>query len=321
MRRAVATQVAQNPAEVIKVVDFAPPEARAGWTLVHVRAAALNQHDLWSIRGIGVMPEQFPLGIASDVAGVTDDGREVIVHSLVADPDRGGGTELLDPRRAMLAEATTGGAADVVLVPDRNLVDKPAELDFTSAACLPTAWLTAYHMLFTAARARPGQVVLVQGAAGGVAQAATTLAVHAGLRAFVTGRDARRRKAAEALGADAVLEAGQRLPERADVVIDTVGAATWDHSLKSVKPGGTVVVAGATTGGSVGLDLFRLFLQHVRILGTSMGTVDELRDLVTLVATARISPAVDSVHDLGDAAAAVGRLASGDAVGKVLIRP
>lgn len=321
MRRAVATKIAANPHEVIEVVDLPQPQPRPGWTLVHVQAAALNQHDLWSIRGVGVKAELFPLGIASDVAGVTPEGRAVVVHSLVADPASGGGSELLDPARAMLAERTTGGAADAILVPDRNLVDKPAELSFEAAACLPTAWLTAYHMLFATAAAEPGQSILVQGAGGGIAQAAITLGVHAGLRVYVTGRDPQRRKAAAALGAAAVLESGQRLPERVDYVIETVGAATWEHSLRSVKPGGAVVVAGATTGGNVSVDLFRVFLPHVRILGTSMGTVEELRTLVALCAAGGIRPAIDSVHDLSAAAAAVARLASGQAVGKVLIRP
>lgn len=321
MRRAVATEISRKPADVVEVVELPDLETRSGWARVNVRAAALNQHDLWSVRGVGTKAEQFPLGLASDVSGVTDDGREVVVHSLVADPGAGGGTELLDPARAMLAERTTGGAADVVLVPERNLVDKPAGLSFEAAACLPTAWLTAYHMLFVTAQARPGQRVLVQGCAGGVAQAAIALGVQAGLKVYATGRSEERRKAADALGPFAVLESGARLPERVDHVLDTVGAATWEHSLKSVRPGGNVVVAGATTGGNVEMDLFRVFLSHVRILGTSMGTVEELRDLVSLVATTSLEPVIDSVHDLDDAAAAVARLASGEAVGKVVIRP
>jgi len=321
MRRAVATKISKSPADVIEVVELAEPEPREGWTLVRVKAASLNQHDLWSIRGVGTTAEQFPLGLASDVAGVTADGREVVVHSLVADPAAGGGSELLDPARAMLAERTTGGAADAVLVPTRNLVDKPGSLSFETAACLPTAWLTAYRILFEVADARPGQSVLVQGAAGGVAQAAITLGVKAGLKVYVTGREPERRKAAEALGAYAVLESGARLAERVDVVVETVGAATWEHSTKSVKPGGAIVVAGATTGGKVSIDLFRLFLPHVRILGTSMGRVETLRDLVSFVAGSGIQPAIDSVHDLTAAAAAVARLASGKAIGKVLIRP
>lgn len=321
MKRAVATEISQQPADVVALVDLPEQAPRAGWVSVDVQACALNHHDLWSIQGVGVKPDQFPLGLGSDVAGRTADGREVIVHSLVTDPAHCNGDELLAPGRAMLAERTTGGAADTVLVPERNLIDKPAGLSFKSAACLPTAWLTAYRMLFVVGEARPGQSVLVQGAAGGVAQAATTLALHAGLRVYVTGRSADGRKAAEALGAHHVSESGARLPERVDLVIDTVGAATWEHSMRSVKPGGAVVVAGATTGSKVTVDLVRVFLPHVRILGSSLGTIDELRRLASFVDTAGIEPRIDSVYDLAHAAAAVARLAGGEAVGKVLIRP
>lgn len=322
MRRAQAREIATGqPSDVIEVVETTEQEPRDGWTAVHVRAVALNQHDLWSIKGVGVSVEHFPLGVGSDIAGVTADGREVVVHSLVADPSNGGGTELLDPRRRMLAEATTGGAADVVLVPDRNLVDKPAELSFEEAACLPTAWLTAYQMLFAKAEAKPGDTVLIQGAGGGVSTAAIILASRAGLRVWVTGRDEQRLAAAQDLGAHAVFASGDRLPARVDIVIETVGAATWEHSVKSVRPGGTIVVAGATTGAKVSLDLMKVFLNHVRILGSSMGTVDQLSSLVAFCVAANIHPAIDSVHSLDDAQVAVARLESGEAVGKVLIRP
>ncbi|MRK02822.1 zinc-binding dehydrogenase [Aeromicrobium sp. S22] len=322
MRRAQAREIATDlPSGVIEVVEAPAPEPRDGWTVVKVKAVALNQHDLWSIKGVGVTADQFPLGVGSDVAGVTADGREVVVHSLVADPSRGGGTELLDPRRRMLAEASSGGAADEILVPERNLIDKPAELTFEEAACLPTAWLTAYQMLFVKAEAKPGDTVLVQGAGGGVSTAAITLASRAGLRVWVTGRDEQRLAAATELGASAVFAAGERLPARADIVLETVGAATWDHSTKSVRPGGTIVVAGATTGAKVSLDLMKIFLNHVRIVGSSMGTVEQLSSLVAFCVAADIHPAIDSVHALDDAQAAVARLESGQAVGKVVIRP
>lgn len=322
MRRAQAREITTDlPSTVIEVVEATVPEARDGWTAVQVKAVALNQHDLWSIKGVGVSADRFPLGVGSDIAGVTAEGREVVVHSLVADPAAGGGNELLDPGRRMLAEATTGGAADVVLVPDRNLVDKPAGLSFEEAACLPTAWLTAYQMLFVKAEAKPGDTVLVQGAGGGVSTAAITLASSAGLRVWVVGREQQRLAAAHELGADAVFATGDRLPARVDIVIETVGAATWDHSVKSVRPGGTIVVAGATTGAKVSLDLMKVFLTHVRILGSSLGTVEQLTSLVEFCVAANIHPAIDSIHSLDEAQAAVARLESGEAVGKVIIRP
>jgi NADPH:quinone reductase-like Zn-dependent oxidoreductase len=322
MRAAVASTISPtDPAGAVKVVDLPDPEPGPGQVLVTVRAASLNHHDLWSLRGVGLDESKLPFVLGSDVAGVTADGREVVVHSLVADPERGGGDELLDPRRGMLADALQGGLAGVVAVPARNLVDKPASLTFEEAACLPTAWLTAYRMLFDRAEVRPGQTVLIQGAGGGVATAAVTLAVSAGLRVWVTGRSPEKREKVRALGADAVHESGARLPERVDAVIDTVGAATWDHSLRSVRPGGVVVVAGATAGAQVSTDLFRVFLQQITIKGSAMGRVGELRDLLGLCDARGLRPHIDSVHGLEDAPAAVARLASGSAFGKVVVVP
>lgn len=319
MRRAVATAISADPASVVEVVQTAVPEPAPGFARVAVRAAALNQHDLWSIKGVGTTAEHFPLGLCSDVAGVTDDGREVIVHPLVSPSPSGPGGELLDPRRTMLAEATTGGAAEWVLVPERNLIDKPAALDFVTAAALPTAWLTAYRMLFTSGQARPGDTVLIQGSGGGVATALISLAAVSGLRVWVTGRDEARRERARELGAHEIFESGARLPERVDVVLDTVGEATFEHSLRSVRPGGRLVVAGATTGSRVAVDLTRVFINHISIVGTSLGQIDDLRSVVALVAGSGIRPLIDSTFALDDAAAAVARLASGEAIGKVVI--
>ncbi|MGP6177236.1 zinc-binding dehydrogenase [Microbacterium sp. A196] len=321
VKRAVATEISADPASVISVIDSPLPESAPGFVRVNVRAASLNQHDLWSIKGVGTTPEQFPLGIGSDIAGVTDDGREVIVHSLVSPSPSGPGGELIDPRRRMLAEASTGGAAEWVLVPERNLIAKPVELDFVSAAILPTAWLTAYRMLFSAGGVRPGDTVLVQGAGGGVATALISLAAASGVRVWVAGRDQERLARARELGAHDTFESGARLPERVDLVLETVGEATFEHSLRSVRPGGRVVVAGATTGNRVNVDLNRIFLNHVSIVGTSLGEIEDLRALVRFVARAGIQPLIDSTFALDDAAAAVARLAGGEAVGKVVITP
>jgi NADPH:quinone reductase-like Zn-dependent oxidoreductase len=322
VQRAVATQVANGPvADVIEVITEDDPAPRPGWTAVEVKAAALNRHDLWAIRDGGVSPDRFPLGLGSDVAGVTAEGREVLVHALVAPNASGAAGELLDPGRVMLAEATTGACATRVAVPDRNLVDKPAELSFTAAACLPTAWLTAYSMLYRKAQIKPGQTVLVQGAAGGVSTAAIALARAGGARVWVAGRSRARLAAAVHIGADDIFDAGARLPERVDVVIETVGSATWAHSVRAVRPGGVVVVAGATTGATVELDLGRIFLQHVSILGSTMGTLDDLRLVARFCALHGVTPPVDAVYPLAAARDAVARLESGDAIGKVLVEP
>jgi NADPH:quinone reductase-like Zn-dependent oxidoreductase len=158
---------ADDPLSGLEVGDRPEPVAPEGWAAVSVRAAALNQHDLWSLRGVGLTEDRLPMILGCDAAGVDEDGDEVVVHALIGDPDWRG-DETLDPRLSLLSERHQGTLAEKVVVPRRNLVPKPAELSFEEAACFPTAWLTAYRMLFTTAAAKPGATVLVQGAGGGV---------------------------------------------------------------------------------------------------------------------------------------------------------
>jgi NADPH:quinone reductase-like Zn-dependent oxidoreductase len=256
--------------------------------------------------------------LGCDGAGIDEDGNDVVVHAVVGDPDFRG-DETLDPRRSLLSERYDGTLADRVQVPRRNLVPKPAELTFEEAACLPTAWLTAYRMLFTQAGARPGSTVLVQGAGGGVATALVALGRAAGVRMWVTSRDEAKRARSLELGADQTFESGARLPERVDAVMETVGAATWEHSLKSLTQGGTIVVSGATGGHQAVTDLRRVFFLQLRVLGSTMGTRDELERLVRLMATTGLRPVVDSVLPLEDAADGFRRLAGGDVFGKVVL--
>ena len=170
----------------------------------------------------------------------------------------------------------------------------PAGLSVTDAACLPTAWLTAWRMLTTKGRVAEADAVLVQGAGGGVATAAVVLAVALGKRVYATSRDAAKRERIAELGATA-LEPGARLPERVDVVIETVGAATFDHSLKSAAPMARIVVSGATAGHEPTVNLRRVFAMQLEILGTSMGTPDELAELLAFCAEHGVRPVVDSV--------------------------
>src|SRR4051794_18849298 len=223
------------------------PAAPDGWATVSVRAAALNHHDVWSLKGQGLREDQLPMVLGCDAAGVDEDGNEVIVHAVISSPDWRE-DETLDPSRTLLSEKHQGALAQRVVVPRRNLVPKPPELSFEEAACLPTAWLTAYRMLFTRGAVKPGATVLVQGAGGGVATAAIALGRAAGVRVWATSRTEEKRQRALELGADAVFESGARLPERVDAVIETVGAATWAHSVRALKPGGTLVTAGHTSG-------------------------------------------------------------------------
>src|SRR3712207_6630541 len=178
----------EDPLSGLVVGDRPEPELPDGWTTVTVKAAALNHHDLWSLRGVGLREEALPMILGCDAAGLDEDGNEVVVHAVVSDPSWSG-DETFDPKRSLLSERHQGTFADKVAVPRRNVVPKPASLSFEEAACLPTAWLTAYRMLFTQGGLKAGDSVLVQGAGGGVATALIVLARAAGLRVWVTGRD------------------------------------------------------------------------------------------------------------------------------------
>ena len=312
-----------DPLAALEVRDTAPtptPAPPSDWVPVTVRAAALNHHDVWSLRGVGLAADRMPMVLGCDAAGVDPDGNEVVVHAVLSDPSWSG-EETLDPKRSLLSELYPGTFADTVLVPRRNLVPKPAELSFEEAACLPTAWLTAYRMLFPQSGLQPGQTVLVQGAGGGVSTALILLGAAAGLRVWVTSRHEHKRENAVQLGAAAAFESGARLPERVDAVMETVGEATWAHSLRSLRPGGTVVVSGATSGAAPSAELQRVFFLQLRVLGSTMGTRDELDRLIRFCATTGVRPLIDSVLPMADAADAVERMVEGDVQGKLVLVP
>ncbi|GAA4400802.1 zinc-binding dehydrogenase [Fodinibacter luteus] len=312
------SQSATDPLSGLEVGERPEPVAPDGWTTVRLRTAALNHHDVWSLRGVGLPADRLPMVLGCDGAGIDDEGREVVVHAVVASPDWAG-DETLDPRRSLLSEVHDGTLAEVVTVPRRNVVAKPAGLSWEHAACLPTAWLTAYRMLFTNAGVQPGGTVLVQGAAGGVATALVQLGAAAGLRMWVTSRDEARGEQAVALGADRAFEAGARMPERVDAVMETVGAATWSHSVNSLRPGGTIVISGATSGDAPAkAELTKIYFKQLRVVGSTMGTRTELERLTRFVVDAGVEPLVDSVLPLTRAREGFERMVAGTVSGKVV---
>lgn len=315
-----STLNADDPLAGLELGERPEPAVPDGWATVTVRASALNHHDLWSLRGVGLDAARLPMILGCDAAGVTDDGREVLVHAVVTDPDWRD-DETLDPQRTLLSELHPGTFAERVAVPARNLVPKPAALSFEEAACLPTAWLTAYRMLFTQARVVPGQTVLVQGAGGGVSTALVALGAAAGARVWVTSRNPARAERVLALGADQVFESGARLPARVDAVMETVGAATWRHSVRSLRPGGTLVVSGATSGYVAETELNRLFFLQLRLVGSTMGTRDELVRLLAFCERTGLRPVVDRVLPLAEARDGFAALDAGDVFGKVVLTP
>jgi NADPH:quinone reductase-like Zn-dependent oxidoreductase len=306
-----------DPLSALELGDRPDPDVPDGWTTVSVRAASLNRHDLWSLRGVGLPPDRLPMILGCDAAGIDEDGNDVVVHSVITSPDWRD-DETVDPARTLLSELHPGTFAERVAVPARNLVPKPAELSFEEAACLPTAWLTAYRMLFTKANLAPGATVLVQGAGGGVSTALVRLGSAAGFRVWVTSRSPEKRAHALQLGADEAYEADARLPERVDAVMETVGGATWAHSIRSLKSGGTLVVAGATTGDASSAGLAHIFFRQLSIVGATMGTRDELERLIRFCVRDGVRPLIHDVLPLQDARRGFEVMASENVFGKIV---
>jgi NADPH:quinone reductase-like Zn-dependent oxidoreductase len=307
-----------SPLDGLVLGDRPDPDVPDGWTTVTVKATSLNHHDVWSLRGVGLPEDRLPMILGCDAAGLDEDGNEVLVHAVISDPSWLG-DETLDPKRSLLSEVHPGTLAERVAVPRRNVVPKPASLSFEEAACLPTAWLTAYRMLFSQGGLKPGDSVLVQGAGGGVATALISLAVAAGLRTFATSRDETKRKKALELGAADVFEPGARLPQRVDAVMETVGAATWSHSLKALRPGGTVVISGATSGPNPDrTELNRVFFLQLRVQGSTMGTRDELRALAEMLDVTGTRPLIDRTLPLDQAKDGFAAMIDGTLFGKVV---
>ncbi|MFC7219873.1 zinc-binding dehydrogenase [Streptomyces polyrhachis] len=306
-----------QPLDGLELGERPEPDVPPGWQVVDVRAASLNHHDLWTLRGVGITADRLPMILGCDAAGVDADGNEVVLHSVIGESGHGVGP---GERMSILTEKYQGSFAERVAVPAWNVLPKPKELSFEEAACLPTAWLTAYRMLFTNGGVRPGDSVLVQGAGGGVATAAVVLGAAAGLRVFATSRDEAKRRRAVELGAEGAFEPGARLPHRVDAVMETVGAATWSHSVKSLKPGGTLVISGATSGTTPAVgELERIFFLQLKVVGSTMGSRDELSSLLSFCAAKGVRPVIDSVLPLERAREGLARMAGGDLFGKVVL--
>ncbi|GHG00718.1 Zn-dependent oxidoreductase [Amycolatopsis bullii] len=308
---------ADSPLDSLVVGERPEPEVPDGWVRVHVKAASLNMHDLWTLRGVGIKPEQFPMILGCDGAGTLDDGSEVVIHSVINAPGWQG-DDTLDPKRTLLTEKHQGTFADQVVVPARNVVPKPPALSFAEAATMGTAWLTAYRMLFVKSGLRPGQTMLVQGASGGVSTALVQLGRAAGFRVWVTGRTEEKRALATGLGAHQAFESGARLPERVDAVFETVGKATWSHSVKSLKPGGIIVVSGSTSGPDAHAELQRVFFLQLRVAGSTMGTRDELADLLSYLDLTGVRPQIGAKLSFSEAPKGFRAMLEGDTAGKIV---
>jgi NADPH:quinone reductase-like Zn-dependent oxidoreductase len=322
MRAAVAMRVDErDPLSALELKEGCPvPEPDGSQVRVRLASTTVNMHDLWSLRGVGVAPESFPRILGCDITGWDADGNEVIVTGSFADPDAGGGDETFDPKRSLVSEDLPGSFAEYAIAPRRNVLPKPKWLTFDQAACLNVAWSSAYRILFTRGRAQPGERVLIQGAGGGVATAATAMARAAGLHVTVSSRAPTKLQRALELGAHDVVATGERLREPVDLVVDTVGAATFKHSLRSVRPGGRVVTAGATTGSDIPMELPRVFYQQISIVGSTSGSRADTVKMLRFMEAARLRPVIDSVHPFERIHEAFRRTQHADLFGNVVVR-
>lgn len=286
-----------------------------------MKAATLNHHDIWTLRGVGIAKERFPMILGCDAAGIDlSTGREVVVYGVVPSPGWAG-DETLDPGRSVLSEVHQGTIAEYVTVPVGNVVDKPPHISFEDGASIGVAWLTAYRMLFRNADLRPGNTVLVQGASGGVASACIALARAAGLQVWATARTEEKRAFAMQIGAHEAFPSGARLPDRVDAVMETVGEATWSHSLKATRPGGRIVISGATTGDMPPAELKRVFFLQLHVVGSTMGTRQELVDVLNFASATGLRPHIDRVVPFDDAPEAFRAMDAGELLGKAVFLP
>jgi len=308
----------------IDLPTLAPDDVR-----IRVVTSALNHMDLWVTKGMPRPP--LPHVPGCDVAGVVEEigpavaevavGDEVVVNpgvSPVADIVALGNDSPLGPGFMIYGEHCRGGHATFATAPARNVVARPAGRSWEECAAYPLAYLTAYRML-RRARVRAGETVLVVGIGGGVSTAALALARHLGATVYATSRDAAKRTEAIVMGAADAFDSGaERWPVVADVVVESVGPATWEQSVRALRPGGRLVVCGGTSGPKVQLDLPRLFFKQFEIIGSTMGSYQEFAEVTRLVADG-VAVHVDRTFPLAGYDAALDRLRAGAQLGKIVL--
>jgi NADPH:quinone reductase-like Zn-dependent oxidoreductase len=328
--------------DVLRFEDAPDPSPASGDALVRVRACALNHLDLWQRRGMERVHIPLPHISGSDIAGE-------VISSSAADLPAGtrvmlqpglscgrcaaclAGADNACPDYTLIGYRSDGGYAELVKAPVQNVIPIPTHVSFADAAAFPLTFVTAWHMLLTRARLQQGETVLVLAAGSGVGQAAIQIARLHGARVIATAGSDAKLERARALGADAAINHStadiaaeiRRLTDKrgVDIVIEHVGQATWDHSVRSLARGGRLVTCGATTGPAVSMDLRFLFGKQLSLLGSYMGSKSELLTAAGLFFAGRLRPVVDSVLPLADAAEAQRRLEERDHFGKIVLEP
>lgn len=328
--------------EVLKYEDAPDPKPRKDQVLVRVRASALNHLDLWVRQGLpGV---NLPHILGSDIAGeivevgeyITDfkAGQRVLLAPMSFCnhcPKCVAGLQNQCRQFTVLGNAVDGGNCELMAVPAVNVIPIPDSFDFNEAASVPLVFVTAWHMLTGRAAIRPGQTVLILGANSGVGIAAIQIAKMFHARVITTAGDERKTERARELGADFVINHYQQKisqevrtitkGEGVDIVIEHVGPATWNESVRSLKAGGTLVTCGATTGSKADLDLRFLFSRQLSLLGSYMGTMSELNEVLGHVFAGRLKPVIDRIFPLQETRAAHEYLAKSQMFGKIVLNP
>jgi NADPH:quinone reductase-like Zn-dependent oxidoreductase len=326
--------------EVLQYEDAPDPQPRKDQVLVRVRACSLNHLDLW-VRG-GLPGVKLPHILGSDIAGEVVDGGEYVSgfkhgqRVLLAPMHYCGhcvkcvaGLQNQCRQFTVIGNGVDGGNCELFAAPAANVIPIPDSLDFPEAASVPLVFVTAWHMLVGRAGIRPGQTVLVLGAGSGVGTAAIQIAKFFQCRVITTAGDEAKLAKAKELGADYAINHYQQKisdevrkitnKEGVDIVVEHVGAATWDESVRSLKSGGTLVTCGATTGPKAGLDINHLFARQLTLLGSYMGTMGELHEVLRHVFAGHLKPVVDRVFPLSEVRTAHEYLANSKMFGKVVL--
>ncbi|MCJ2520399.1 MAG: zinc-binding dehydrogenase [Candidatus Thermoplasmatota archaeon] len=330
--------------EVLRYVDLPEPEISEEEVLVRLRASALNHMDIFVRRGWRGLKLSFPHIPGADGAGVVEE-----VGASVEGVERGDpvvlnpglncgrcefclrGDDSLCVRYGILGEHANGTYAELVRVPGRNVLPMKKGFSFGEAAAIPLVFMTAWRMLVTRAKVQPGEDVLVLGAGGGVASAAIQIAALLGARVLATSSSEEKLKKAQEIGADIVINYREQPFEKVvwertgkrgvDVVVETVGEATWKKSLRSLAKGGRLVTCGATTGPMGETDIRLVFWRQLRIIGSTMGTRAGLEEVLDLAWSHRLSPSIHAVLPLEKARDAQMIMESGEHFGKIVLQP
>src|SRR6266446_3827630 len=309
-----------DPLAALKIGEQPEPDVPEGWVRVKVSHASLNRHDLFTLRGMSGHPEgiAYPIILGSDAAGTMGDGTPVVIYPMMGSDDWRG-DETLDPKWHIPSEFIHGTFADYAVVPRRNAIPLPKDLSPLHASVLGTAWLTAYRALFTKSVLRAGETVLVQGASGGMSTALIQLGRAAGFEVWATSRTAEGRELAEKLGAHRTFGSNEQLPRMGEAIVDSVGPASWPHSMASIGRGGTIVITGGTTGLEASLPLLPMLAEQITVCGSIMGTMQDMRSMLSFIVAAQIKPEIGQVVPMDCATEALRAMWEGRTHGKTVL--